>query len=202
MFESSLETRMSLLDGLKVSSDERRFNDCWTQFVARYMPRMVSWAASRGLNRSDAEAVCQDLMGCLIQRLKVFPYDPSGSFKAWLNRVTKNAASDFRRRAQKCHYCDSVIMQQIIESQQVETLVEECFDLELLEEAKRNVARDSLLTEAGQRNWNIFLRLHETNDIGKIAEEYGVPRHTVSVVKNRILERIRNELERLRGTNE
>ncbi|MDC0278868.1 sigma-70 family RNA polymerase sigma factor [bacterium] len=73
--------------------------DAWREFVDKYAPTVYAWAWQSGLQESDAADVTQDVLLKLLEKMRVFQYDPSrGSFRGWLKTITVNSARDCGRR--------------------------------------------------------------------------------------------------------
>src|SRR4051812_26496277 len=77
-------------------AQERRDDQAWAEFVNRYRPRITAWCRERGLQPADAEDVTQIVLQQLLGAMREFRYDPAGSFRAWLETVTRRACGRFR----------------------------------------------------------------------------------------------------------
>ena len=53
----------------------------WSDFVARYGPKILQWCRRWRLQESDAQDVTQDVLLKLNGLMATFVYDPSGSFR-------------------------------------------------------------------------------------------------------------------------
>ncbi len=74
-------------------------NEAWNEFVDRYAPTVFTWAWQSGLQDSDAADVTQEVLLKLLEKMRVFQYDPKrGSFRGWLKTITVNSARDCGRR--------------------------------------------------------------------------------------------------------
>lgn len=89
------ETRPSLLVRLRDREDDR----AWDTFSKSYESAIRSIAAAQGLQHADALDVAQNVMMKLQHAIENYdPRDGAGSFRAWLGTITRNAATDYRRR--------------------------------------------------------------------------------------------------------
>jgi RNA polymerase sigma-70 factor (ECF subfamily) len=192
-------TRLSLLEELKHSHCQTRFEDAWSEFNKRYTPMMLKWVLSSGLPRNDAEEICQELMVCLLRKLKTFVYDPSQSFRGWLKTVTSNTVRDFLTQRRRMVSADPERLQTLLDARALEHRIEECFDLEVLQSARKAVGRKLAESDTGRRNWDIFCRL-QSEDVtpDQLAAEFGIQRHAVYVARHRVLESLKREVERIR----
>ncbi len=87
-------TSVTLLDALKAGPSAPE----WSRFVGLYEPVIKRWAINRGFNQSDSEDLTQEILLKLYHTLPDFLRQGSGSFRAWLFRLTVNAGYDYRRR--------------------------------------------------------------------------------------------------------
>ena len=75
------------------------------------------------------------------------------------------------------------------------------FDEELLASAKERAEQRLQQSEAGSRNWKIFLQLETHGESAdQIAEEFGIRRHAVYVARNRVMDVLREEVEKLNSS--
>lgn len=95
--DSLLPTRQSLLSRLRDCQDQ----EGWREFFDAYWRLIYRVARQSGLDDATAQDVVQNTFIYLSRRMPKFRYDPArGSFKAWLQRVTRSRISVFRRRAE------------------------------------------------------------------------------------------------------
>jgi RNA polymerase sigma-70 factor (ECF subfamily) len=74
----------------------------WSDFVARYGPKIHQWCRRWRLQEADAQDVAQDVLLKLHGRMANYTDAVSGSFRAWLKTLTHHAWRDLvaeRRRA-------------------------------------------------------------------------------------------------------
>lgn len=80
-------TRASLLLRLCDSED----HEAWVEFVNLYEPVIYRALRQRGLQDADARDVMQELLLAVSRSIDRWqPRKPSGSFRSWLGRVTRN----------------------------------------------------------------------------------------------------------------
>jgi RNA polymerase sigma factor (sigma-70 family) len=90
--DSGARTSVTLLDRLRDTPDDAA---AWEAFVLRYGPRIYGWCRRWQLQEADAEDVTQNVLLRLSQKLRIFKYDPTRSFRGWLRTLTEHALSDF-----------------------------------------------------------------------------------------------------------
>lgn len=79
---------------LRIQSKDQ---DAWNRFVRLYTPFVYAHCRKSGLQPSDAEDVCQNVMRSVF--VSVDQYRRIGSFRSWVAQVTRNKVIDFRRKA-------------------------------------------------------------------------------------------------------
>ena len=86
------ETSASLLDRLRASPDE----DAWQRLVEIYTPLIRGWLRRHAtLQPGDADDLVQEVLAVVVRRVKEFRCERTGSFRAWLRRITVNCLRDF-----------------------------------------------------------------------------------------------------------
>ena len=150
---SDSRTRVSLLDRLCRNPDDQ---STWNEFVSRYSPKIYGWCRRWRLQEADAQDVTQIVLLQLATKMRRFSYDPTRSFRAWLKTLTQHAWSDFVADRQRAVTAtgDSQTMEALgtLEARKdLETCLEEAFDLELMELATLRVRQ-----QVEPRTWEAF----------------------------------------------
>ncbi len=194
-FDNSVsETSQSLLLRIKRNRSDQA---AWQEFVDRYENRIRSWCVSRGLQRTDADDITQNVMLKLAKNLEQFDYDPTLSFRGWLRRVTENAVFDFFRKRQ----IDDLVNgyghpPSLYEPEAKKDLVQrisEAFDLELLDEAKARVQ-----LRVKKERWLAWQMLAEMGFSGEEAgQKLDMKTASVYTAKNQVQKLIQEELDLL-----
>jgi RNA polymerase sigma-70 factor (ECF subfamily) len=89
--DDSLKTTLTLLHRLRQDPKDQA---AWSDFVARYGPRILRWCRGWKLQESDAQDVTQVVLLKLNSLMARFVYDSSGSFRAWLKTLAHHAWQD------------------------------------------------------------------------------------------------------------
>lgn len=89
-----LPTRRSLLVRLKNADDQAG----WQEFFDNYWRLIFSVARKAGLSESESEEVVQETVVAVSRQMAGFEYDPKGSFKAWLLKITQRRIVDQIRK--------------------------------------------------------------------------------------------------------
>ena len=151
--DHSSQTSITLLGRLRQDPKDQA---AWSNFVARYEPRILQWCRRWRLQESDAQDVTQTVLLKLSRSMATFVYDPSRSFRGWLKTITRHAWCDFvgDRKRSGVASGDSR-MSELLENIQagdglVEQLEEE-FRRELMDEAMARVQ-----PRVAQWTWDAF----------------------------------------------
>ena len=79
--DDPLKTSLTLLGRLRRDPKDQA---AWSEFVARYGPRIRQWCRKWRLQESDAQDGTQDVLLRLNLLMARFVDDPSGRFRGWL----------------------------------------------------------------------------------------------------------------------
>ena len=172
----------------------------WSDFLARYEPKILDWCRRWQLQEADAQDVTQNVLMRLCRLMSKFDYDPTRSFRAWLKTLTHHAWRDFvaERRAAGLGSSNSW-MSALLENLQagaelVEDLQDE-FHRELMDRAMERVRM-----RVAPRDWDAF---HLTALEGWSAAAAGahlqIKVAQVYLAKSRVIKRIQQEVRRLEG---
>lgn len=87
-------TSQTLLDKI-ASGDEIG----WDEFFSRYSPIVKALAMFKGVNESDADDICQQVMTQFFQQSRQFKFDPGiARFRTYFGRIVRSKIADFYRR--------------------------------------------------------------------------------------------------------
>ncbi len=182
-------TSVSLLQRLRQGNDPRD----WQRFVRLYTPLLYHWARRAGAQDADAADLIQEVLTQLFQKLPVFDYDRTRSFRGWLRAVLHNKWRDAcRRRAARPG---------LAETSELETLPDHNVDdAEDREDRQRLVARAAELIRSDfqPRTWQAFWEFFTSGrDAAAVAAGLGVRVEVIYAAKCRVLRRLREELDGL-----
>jgi RNA polymerase sigma-70 factor (ECF subfamily) len=192
---SDSRTRITLLDQICQNPADQA---PWNEFVARYSPKISGWCRRWGLQEADAQDVTQIVLLQLSTRMRRFAYDPSRRFRAWLKTLTQHAWSDFVADRQRVATAtgDSRSMEALasVEARQdLETCLEEAFDMELMELATRRVRE-----RIEPRTWEAF-RLTALDGLSgaEAAARLGMQVAAVFKAKSNVKKHLQDEIRQL-----
>lgn len=170
----------------------------WERFVRQYGARILAWCRHWGLQPTDADDVCQDVLLRVARKMREFRYEPGKSFRAWLKTVARGALADWREAGRKPgRGAGDSDMQAVLESAEArEDLLERIdaeFDRELLE-----VAAARVKLRLDPTTWDAFhLTAVEGLSGAEAAHRTGLKVATVFVAKGRVQKMLQEEVRNL-----
>ena len=195
--DDPLKTSLTLLSRLR---RDPRDQAAWSEFVARYGPRIRQWCRGWRLQESDAQDVTQDVLLKLNGLMATFVYDPSGSFRGWLKTLAHHAWRDLaaERRRAGLGGGDGRVFELLGSLQAGDDLVEQLdaeFRREVLDRAMERVRQ-----RVAARTWDAF-RLTALEGLSGSAAAGRLEMKVVRVygARSEVKEMIREEVRRLEG---
>ena len=198
MDSSSLSvTSPTLLARLRQEPDSQA---AWAQFVDRYGRKIYGWCRQWRLQEADAEDVTQHVLVKLVQQMRKFAYNPTGSFRGWLRTVTHHAWSDFvadRGRGGRASGDPRTAecLNTLAARDDLVVHLEAQFDQEVLDEATCRVR-----LRVAPSSWEAF-RLTALEELsGAVAaQKLGMQVWAVFKAKARVQQLLQEEITRLEG---
>jgi RNA polymerase sigma-70 factor (ECF subfamily) len=192
-------TRASLLVRLKPPRSER----AWVEFVEIYEPLIHRLARARGLQEADADDVAQEVFRVVADAIERWDLDPAkGSFRAWLSRIARNLIVHLlaaRRRQTASFATGGTEMVELLESQPGANADSALFDLEYRRQIFSSAAQRARV-RFQETTWLAFWRTAvEGREISLVAAELGLTPGALYVARNRVMARLRQEIERIEG---
>jgi RNA polymerase sigma-70 factor (ECF subfamily) len=171
----------------------------WQEFQARYLPRLLAWCRSKGLQRADAQDVAQEVLLRVARRMPTFLYNPALNFSGWLRSVWHNAWADYvhGREPGTRGTGDPKVHEQLREITGGDLTQElaDVFRREALEEALARVQ-----VRVSPRDWQIFRDLALLGRSGtEVGREHRLTLAAVGMVKLRVQRKVDEEFARLEG---
>jgi RNA polymerase sigma-70 factor (ECF subfamily) len=190
-----MDTSLALLARLRGEVPDA---PAWEQFVRRYGPRVVDWCRRWGLQRADAEDVCQDVLLRVARQMRAFEYQQGKSCRAWFKTLTRRALSEWFEAARRPgrgtgHSSIQAVLDSVEARADLIARVEAEFDLELLE-----VAADRVKSRVDPSTWEAFhLTAVEGFSGAEAAERTRLKVANVFVAKGRVQKMLKEELSTL-----
>ena len=186
-------TRASLLLQLQDSGNEA----AWSEFVRLYEPAVYRILRRSGLQDADALEVQQEVFWAVCRNLQRWqPGREHGSFRGWLQVVTRNIVVSWIRRNRAGGGLpktglDTWLLASVADDAP-ETLE---FDLEVRRAAFQQAAA-AVRQEVTAPTWNAFWKFAvEHQPLARVAADLGLSPGAVRVAKCRVLARIRDHVK-------
>lgn len=193
------ETRSSLLAGVK--SPENRA--AWEEFVVIYRPLIYRMARRRGMQDADAQDVAQDVLARVASAIEHYESRPDVRFRHWLRRVARNAIVNAMCRQPEDLGAGGTGAQELLE---LEADAAPEVDAELMAEFEREQflrAAAVVRAEVNSETWQAFeLTVIHGASCEDAAVTVGKSIGTVYAARSRIIKRLRDQIERMQGTDQ
>ena len=185
----------------------------WTEFVARYRPMMEAFLTARfpGLV-SDVDDIVQETLLALVSILPNYRYSPgeNGAFHCYLVGIISHKAHDrLNARSREARRDEAA-------RREAEAMTDPamavagpdriCSDLEkeVWQKAAFEIALRQLLADDAiqERTKQVFVRVAVRGEApGDVAKAFGISANTVSQIRFRLTQRLRNTVEALEKAN-
>jgi RNA polymerase sigma factor (sigma-70 family) len=167
--------------------------EAWERFVHLYVPLLLVWARRQGLQVADAEDLVQEVLLKLLRELPTYERDEGQTFRGWLFRVTVNQCQDFRRRK---------ATRALLGAGGLPEVVDPCMPPELGESDYRRLlvrrGLEAIRLDFSEKTWAAFNGVMvECRSVADVAAELSLSANAVYLARNRVLTRIRLELDGL-----
>ena len=193
-------TRPGLLEQIKNPAAQ----SAWEEFYQMYWAVVVRYAQKQGLDEASSQDVLQETMVALLHLLPGFKYDPyRGKFRNFLLTIVHRKVLAARRRAATHRLVsfdtppheDGLAPAEVLADEQC-PLPSQALENEWLasiqDEAFRRVRDDP--TVQG-RTWQVFQAyVVEQHPAADVARQFGLAENAIYQIKNRILHRLREEV--------
>lgn len=165
----------------------------WAKFDRLYRPLLIGWARKHGFGDADADDLAQEVLLKVARALPTFAPTPGGSFRGWLYAIARTTALDLRRnRATRALPAADGLSGAGAEPPLTE------FEERDYRRHVVNRALELVRPELSEQTWAAFrLLMLEGLDAGAVAARLGITPNAVYLVRNRVLTRIRQEIDGL-----
>ena len=181
-------TSVTLLEKLRrVPADA----EAWARFVQQYGPAILEWCRKWGLQDADALDVSQEVLERLLVKMQSFEYERDGSFRGWLNVVTRHAWCDLTKKRRDQGGPAYLARIETLEARDDLTArIKAEHDREILEEASGRVRE-----RVNERTWIAFRMLAFDRKSGaETAGALGLSIAAAFECKKRVIEMLRAEV--------
>lgn len=175
---------------------DRRNNDAWREFDARYRPVIIAFARKFGFSDEDAADVAQETLASFLKDYTAGKYDRGkGRLRTWIISIAKFRMADARRAKARTHETrgDSALF---------DLPSDDVLERHWEEEVKQTILRRSLdelrKSRMNPRTIRAFqIVALEGRPAADAAAELGMTLNDVYVAKNRAIEKLQTIREQL-----
>lgn len=174
----------------------------WGEFVARYQPMMEAYL-HKYYPYLDVDDIIQETLIALVAKLPEYRYVPkeTGYFHNYLTGILRRkalrACAGDKRRSE---IMEDFRLQPMPKQETIREVEEKSWRDSIYEIALEQVLADDGIQS---RTKQIFLRTAVNGERPEdVAEAFGTTRNTVDQVKSRMIDKLRNLIERLESVNE
>lgn len=192
-------TSMTLLNRAR-----QRDEEAWRIIIKLYAPLVYRWCKRTGMSYHDIENLSQEVFTIAYRKLDRFQkQDDKDSFRGWLYTLVRNKRIDWLRKRQNdmdaVGGSQATRLQQQIPDETVEDS-EEMSELEQEDLFLFNQAVKLIRQEFSERDQRIIeALLCENQPPHEIAEQFGISRNTIYIVRSKVIKRLRTQFANLFG---
>lgn len=194
---SAPETRASLVLRLRDARDQ----EAWTTFLEIYEPLIYRIVRQRRIQDADAREVTQEVLCAVASSVDRWEADPArGTFRGWLTTITRNLVVNFliRQSRHPRGTGDTEFRLSLAEVPAPECEHSALFDLEQRRQVFRWAA-DQIRSEFRESHWQAFWRTAvEEQSVADVARDLAISAGLVYVARNRVMKRLREQVEQIR----
>lgn len=198
--EDQYKTRETLISRVQDQHDETS----WEEFVHVYRRYIYAIIRSMNINEHDTEDILQQVLINLWNSLPKMDYSKINRFRSWLSTVTKNCVTDFIRkrtrdanRLERAGQDETLTYLSSIRLPDIDHIAEREWEIHLTNLALENI--ESLFSGKAIEVFRLTLK---GLSVEQIATELDLKENSVYRLKNRVKDRLIQEIVHLRETLE
>lgn len=190
------QTRQTLIQRLKDGQDEQS----WEEFLRIYRPYVYTVIRNMNISEDDADDIVQQVLLKVWKNVGEIDADPNKRFRTWLSRIAKNCVKDFiRKRVRDAERLEKVGRDEThaylndIRLPDIDRIAEKEWGIHIFNLAMERI--EGLFTGKAMQVFTLSL---EGMDVAEIAAKMDLKENSVYRLKNRVKDRIAQEIEVLR----
>ncbi len=194
--EDQYKTRATLIQRVQNQQDEQS----WNEFVLVYRRYIYAIIRSMNISEHDSEDILQQVLINLWNSLPKMDCKKIKRFRSWLSTVTKNCVTDFIRkrtreanRLEKAGKDDTLTYLKAIRLPEIDNIAEREWEIHLTNLALENI--EPLFSGKAVEAFRLTL---QGKSVEEIAAELDLKENSVYRLKNRVKERLIQEIRHLR----
>ncbi|QOJ15694.1 MAG: sigma-70 family RNA polymerase sigma factor [Planctomycetia bacterium] len=188
---SQTNTTTELLDGLHQSGNRA----AWSEFDRRYRPILIAFLTRMGLDHADAADVAQETLACFVRDYRLNRYDRSrGRLRTWLISIARCRLADLRREEGRRRESPAAALDAVADDREADAIWEAEQRRFIFEQA---VADLRSTTRFSERTIEAFERVVLRREpVDQVSTDVGLSPQEIYNAKNRIVERLRELVQR------
>jgi RNA polymerase sigma-70 factor (ECF subfamily) len=194
--DDQYQTRATLIQRVQNQQDEQS----WEEFVRVYRRYIYAIIRSMNISEHDTEDILQQVLINLWNNLPKMDYGKINRFRSWLSTVTKNCVTDFIRkrireanRLEKASKDDTLTYLKSIRLPEIDNIAEREWEIHLT-----NMALENIGPLFSGKAVDAFRLTLEGKSVEEIANQLDLKENSVYRLKNRVKERLIQEIRHLR----
>lgn len=194
--EDQYQTRATLIQRVQNQHDEKS----WAEFVRVYRRYIYAIIRSMNISEHDTEDILQQVLINLWNSMPKMDYNKINRFRSWLSTVTKNCVTDFIRkrsreanRLEKAGQDDTLTYLKAIRLPEIDDIAEREWEVHLT-----NLALENIEPLFSGKAVDAFRLTLQGKSVEQIAVELDLKDNSVYRLKNRVKERLIQEIRHLR----
>jgi RNA polymerase sigma-70 factor (ECF subfamily) len=195
--DDQYNTRETLIRRVQNQQDDQS----WEEFVQVYRRYIYAIIRSMNISEHDTEDILQQVLINLWNSLPKMDYQKIKRFRSWLSTVTKNCVTDFIRkrtreanRLEKAAKDDTLTYLKTIRLPEIDSIAEREWEIHLT-----NMALDNIEPLFSGKAVEAFRLTLQGKGVNEIARELDLKENSVYRLKNRVKERLIQEIMHLRS---
>ncbi len=195
--EDQYKTRATLIQRVQNQQDEQS----WDEFVQVYRRYIYAIIRSMNISEHDTEDILQQVLINLWNGLPKMDCNKIKRFRSWLSTVTKNCVTDFIRkrtreanRLEKAGKDDTLTYLKAIRLPEIDDIAEREWEIHLTNMALENI--EPLFSGKAVDAFRLTL---QGKGVDEIAQILNLKENSVYRLKNRVKERLIQEIRHLRA---
>jgi RNA polymerase sigma factor (sigma-70 family) len=189
-------TRATLIQRVQHQHDEAS----WEEFVRVYRRYIDAIIRSMNISEADTEDILQQVLINLWKNLPKMDYQKINRFRSWLSTVTKNCVTDFIRkrtrdanRLEKAGKDDTLTYLKTIRLPEIDAIAEREWEIHLTNLALENI--EPLFSGKAVEAFRLTLK---GKSVEEVSQELDIKENSVYRLKNRVKDRLIQEIMHLR----
>ena len=194
--DDQYKTRQTLIQRVRDDQTDRS----WEEFVRIYQSYIHAVIFNMNISRDDADDIVQQVMIKVWQSVGKMEHDSSKRFRSWLSTVTTNCVRDFIRkrkadmaRLEVAAQDETLSYLNSIRLPEIDEIIEQRWGFHIF-----NLALERIGELFQGRAVEIFLLSLEGLPVEEIAAKMDLKENSVYRQKNRVKERLAQEIKQLR----